>query len=373
MDYKRIYKFFFKLITGIMAALLVSGGTIVNGFASLNLGDENIDEYISHMTIEEKIGQLFVLRYPQNNIDKACELIEKYKVGGFTLFSCDFKDKTADEVKRMISAIQSKSKVPLIISVDEEGGAVVRCSNNPKLRKEKFKSPRELYISGGLDLIKLDAKEKSEFLKDLGVNMNLAPVADVVTNKNGRVYKRALGENAEKTSEYVKTIVEEMNATGIKSVLKHFPGYGNTTRDTHVDSSIDKKTINEYRTVDFLPFISGIKAGTSGIMVSHTEVPAIDDKPMSMSNKCVEILRKELGFNGLLITDGLDMGAATIFCKKCGKMPGFLAFKAGFDILLLLDVEKEYQEILNAVNSREISISQLNESVKRILMLKRTL
>ncbi|MDQ5983316.1 MAG: Beta-hexosaminidase [Eubacteriales bacterium SKADARSKE-1] len=373
MHHKLICKFFSKFLIAILVVTFIAGGTLINSFACVNLKDKDIDEYISNMTIEEKVGQLFVLRYPQNNLDKACELIEKYKIGGFTLFSCDFKDKTADEVRHMITTIQSKSKIPLIVSVDEEGGIVVRCSGNPKLRNKRFKSPRELYVSGGRDLIKLDTKEKAEFLKDLGVNMNLAPVADVVTNKNGRLYKRALGENAEKTSDYVKTVVEEMNANGIKSVLKHFPGYGNTNKDTHINSSIDKKTISEYRTVDFLPFISGINAGVSGIMVSHTEVPAIDDRPMSMSNKCVEILRKELGFNGLLITDGLDMGAATIYCEKCGEMPGALALKAGFDVLLLLNVEKEYQEILNAVNSGKIPVSQINESVKRVLMLKRVL
>lgn len=180
------------------------------------------EKLLNEMTIEEKIGQMFIVRNPlEDNIEK----ITKYHLGGYILFARDFENKTKEDFKAEIKSYQDVSKTPLFIAVDEEGGKVVRASKYKEFRDEPFKSAQELYKDGGIDKIVEDAKEKSQFLKDLGININFAPVADISENSTDYIYPRTLGENEVITSNYISKVVNVMNEEKIGSVLKHFPGY----------------------------------------------------------------------------------------------------------------------------------------------------
>lgn len=189
------------------------------------------------LSLDEKISQLLLVRVPEED---ASEILEQYSFGGYLFFERDFKNKTKDEVTSMIRSFQNVSKVPLLTAIDEEGGKVSRISSNKNLVSEPFKSPQELYKLGGFDLIKNDTINKSKILRELGLNLNLAPVVDVATDETSYIYPRTLGENYLLTGTYAKTVINASKGTGVSYTLKHFPGYGNNS-DTHLDTSIDER------------------------------------------------------------------------------------------------------------------------------------
>ena len=250
------------------------------------------------LTLEEKVGQLFLVRYNEKN---DIENLKKYNFGGYVFYKKDFENKKAEEVKNMINKLQLNSNIPLLTAVDEEGGTVVRISNNKNLYHTPFKSPRELYKSGKFELIKEDTINKSILLSNLGVNLNLAPVVDVSTNENDYMYKRSLGESTELTSEYAKTVIETSKNYPVSYTLKHFPGYGNNL-DTHIGSSNDTRSYENILQNDIPPVKSGIDSGAEAVLVSHNIVTSIDDKnPASLSNKVIKLLTDNLKKELLLL------------------------------------------------------------------------
>lgn len=176
---------------------------------------------VDTMTPEEKAGQLFWVRFPETGWD---ELAREWHPGGFLLFGRDFKNRTPEELRTLLASLQETSPIPLLLGVDEEGGTVVRASYYPAFRAEKFRSPQALFAAGGLEAVRADALDKSAFLLDLGLNVNLAPVCDVSTDPADFIYARAFGQDAQATAEYADTVVSAMGEAGIGSVLKHFPG-----------------------------------------------------------------------------------------------------------------------------------------------------
>lgn len=321
-------------------------------------------EILSEMTIEEKVGQMFLVRYSS----EAIQAIKDYSLGGFVLFAVDFKDKDKESILSEISALQSESKVPLIISVDEEGGTVNRVSKYTQFRDEPFKSPQELYNEGGMELIKSDTVEKSQLLKSLGINLNLAPVCDVSENADDYIYDRSFGKDAQQTSEYVTTVVETMTEEGIGCALKHFPGYG-SNKDTHEDMVYDSRPYSAFEESDFLPFKAGINAGAGMVMVSHNIVECMDENyPASLSPKVHQILRDELGFNGVIVTDELSMEAIKRFTGD--KEASVAAVLAGNDLLCVTNYKEQADAVIEAVNGGEITESRIDESVLRILLWK---
>lgn len=327
--------------------------------------NEKAMKTLNELTLEEKIGQMFLVRCP---VEEDLNSFLTLNPGGFILFGRDFVDKTKEEVVLNIENYQSSSKIPMIIGVDEEGGTVVRASSNPLLSYERFKSPQELYKIGGLNEIENDTISKSEFLLNLGINLNLAPVADVSINETDFINQRSFGKSAEETSEYVKTVVKAMKKSGISGTLKHFPGYGNNV-DTHTGSAYDKRPYDIFLKSDFLPFIAGIEAGAESILVSHNVIESIDETlPASLSKDVHDILRDELKFTGIIMTDDLSMGA--IQELKGIQSPEVLAVQAGNDILIVTDFITSYDSLLNAVKNGEISEERLDESVLRILKWK---
>lgn len=317
------------------------------------------------MTIDEKVGQMFIARVPETY---KLENIRNFHLGGYIMFGRDFAGLNKDQVISTIQSYQSQAKIPLFIGVDEEGGIVNRISTNRNLRATPFWSPQNLYAQGGMDLIRSDALEKSELLRSLGINLNFAPVADVSRNSSDFIYERSFGQDANATSEYVRNVVDVMREQNMGSVLKHFPGYGNNI-DTHTGVSYDNRPYETFVSSDFLPFKAGIDAGASMVLVSHNVVNAIDGQsPASLSSRAHEILRDDLEFDGVIITDDLIMDGARNFAGDAEV--AVMAVEAGNDMLCCTNFWEQVPAVIDAVNNGRISEERINESVLRILQLK---
>lgn len=316
------------------------------------------------MSTKDKVGQLLMVRCPKTD---TASKISAFGYGGLVLFEDDFKNKTKFEVTQMLAAYQKASAIPLLVAVDEEGGGVVRVSSNPLLSPERFRSPRELYLKGGLIAIRADTLAKSNLLLSLGINMNLAPVADVSVNPVNYIYGRTLGRPAQEQADYVDTVIRAMNDSGITASLKHFPGYGSNA-DTHTGVAVDNRPQTVFLTSDFLPFTAGIKSGAETVMVSHNIVKSFDIKPASLSAEVHRVLRETLGFTGIILTDDLSMSGVRQYSSS-GDI-AVEAFLAGNDMLILWNGDEGYDALLSAVNSGRIPMEQLDRAVFRILAMK---
>ena len=313
------------------------------------------------LSLEEKIGQIFLVRVPDKN--KISDL-NKYKFGGYLLYERDFKDKTKQEVIKMIDEFQENSNIPFLIATDEEGGKVIRISSNTNLVESPFKSPSELYKEGKMQAIKIDTIEKTEILQDLGINVNLAPVVDVSMDPNSYMYERTIKENTSVTSDYAKTVIDSSKGSSVSYVLKHFPGYGDNA-DTHITSATDNRTYATLMEDDIPPFKAGIKAGAEAILFSHITVLALDkDNPATLSATTHNFLRNELGFTGISITDDLDMDSV----KNNDNI--IKAILAGNDLLIVTDYENAISKVKNAINNGDISETVIDKMVFRILAWK---
>lgn len=322
-------------------------------------------EMIENMTLEEKVGQMFFARFPESGI---IEEIKSQNPGGYIMFGRDFKNKTKEQIVEEIKKCQENSKIPLLIGVDEEGGTVVRVSLYKAFADKPFKSPQELYNEGGFDLIKEDTINKAKLLSSLGINVNLAPVCDIPYSKSDYIYDRSFGTDKDLTSQFVELVVKTMNEQNMSSVLKHFPGYGNNI-DTHTGIAIDKRNIEHFYDYDFVPFKAGIKAGVQSVLVSHNIVECMDDKkPASISKNVHDILRNELGFTGVIMTDDLAMDGIKEYATN--ESAAVLAIKAGNDMIISSDLAFQKEEVLNAVKNGIIDEETINNSVKRIIAWK---
>ncbi len=308
------------------------------------------------MTIDQKIKQLLLIRYPDKDISD---------IGGYVFFEKDFKDKTSEDVKKMINSLQDKASIPLITAVDEEGGKIIRISSNKNLVSEPFKSSKELYESGGLEAISKDVKTKSSILHNLGLNVNLAPVVDIADDENAYMYPRTIGKNAEITAKYATTVIKASKGTDVSYVLKHFPGYGNND-DTHINEARDVRTYDDIINNDVRPFKEGIDMGAEAVLISHNIITSIDeDNPATLSSGVHNLLKVNLGFTGVTITDDLDMGATKNIEKKYLK-----AVLAGNDLLIVTDYDTAYREIKTGVLDKDVSENLINQATLKILAWK---
>ena len=327
--------------------------------------EQKAEELLAGMTLEEKVGQMFIARCPETD---AASKVTQYHLGGYILFARDFTGKTKEEVTASIQSYQNAAKIPLLIGVDEEGGTVNRVSKNTNLRKPPFASSQELYTAGGWDMIRSDTQEKCQLLQSLGINLNFAPVCDVSQDPQDFIYARSFGQDAEQTAEYVRTVVQVMSQEQMGSVLKHFPGYGNNS-DTHTGIAYDERPIERFVNSDFLPFQAGIDAGADMVLVAHNVVSCMDDQvPASISLPVHNILRNELGFDGVIITDDLVMEGVRQFAGDAEI--AVRAVQAGNDMLCCTDFEVQVPAVTKAVETGEITEERLNESVLRILKMK---
>lgn len=316
---------------------------------------------VKEMSLEEKIGQILLVGYP-DDFEKA---INDYHIGGFLLFSNDFKDKEKEEVKKMISTWQDETKIPLLIAVDEEGGSVIRVSSNPKLGHQPFLAPQDLYNNGGFNKIKSDVIDKSSFLKELGINVNLAPVVDIATNKNSYIYNRTIGLNTKGTSEYAKVVINASKKGNVSYVLKHFPGYGNA-KDTHLGQAKINESLSSIRNNYFPPFQEGINEGAEAILINHNYYSKIDKyNPASLSPTIHNLLRDDLKFSGICITDNIDMKALDTIDNKVIK-----AILSGNDLIITNDYERDFKIIKESIKNGEISEDLISKLAFRIIAWK---
>lgn len=326
---------------------------------------DRVEQLLSELSLEEKVGQMFIARCPQTH---AAQQVSRYHLGGYILFARDFENKTKSQVIRDIESYQQAADLPMLIGVDEEGGTVNRISRYPAFRAQPFASPQELYQEGGWNRIVQDTIEKSTLLKELGISLNFAPVCDVSQDPKDYIYPRTFGQNAAQTAVYIRTVVRTMKQQGMGSVLKHFPGYGNNA-DTHAGMAYDPRPYETFVAQDFLPFQAGIEAGANVVLVSHNVVNCMDpDYPASLSAKVHRVLREELQFAGVILTDDLAMKAIQQFTGH--QEAAVIAVQAGNDLLCCTDFETQIPAVIQAVKTGVIPESQIDQSVRRILNMK---
>ncbi|MDE7423302.1 MAG: glycoside hydrolase family 3 protein [Lachnospiraceae bacterium] len=338
---------------------------------------------VEKMTLEEKIGQMFVVHLEQ--LDKSeggyfefrqftnnmADTLKKYPVGGIILFARNIE--AIDQTKTLIEEAQKNTKVPLFIAVDEEGGSVARIGNNSNMHTTSFPVMEEIGAMNDEDYVYNMGVTIGKEIKELGFNLDFAPVADVKTNEyNTEIGDRAFGSDAKLVSKMVKQVVNGLQAQNISATLKHFPGHGSVSGDSHTSPVNADTDLLGLRSTEFKPFQAGIDAGVDFVMISHISISKVTENtvPATMSKLVIQnMLRQELGFSGIIITDAMDMGAITKKYK-----PGDAAVKAiqaGIDIVLMTpDLEEAYQAVYDAVKAGEITEKQITESVQRIIETK---
>jgi beta-N-acetylhexosaminidase len=318
------------------------------------------------MSLEEKIGQMFFPRYNHNN---ASDDLKNKKPGGFVLFAYDFKFNETyiqDYITKIQELSQKYMKLPLGLSVDEEGGTVCRVSHYH--RPSKFPSPQEIYNKSGIQGILDIDQEKRDLLRKFYLNINLAPVADISYNSSDYIYDRTLGKSPEESANYIEKDVEGYVEDNFTCCAKHFPGYGNNI-DTHGDIAIDNRDYETFQKEDFLTFKAAIAKKIPMILVSHNIVKCKDNKyPASLSPAWHEILRKELNFSGLILTDDLSMGAIKKYTGE--ESEAVLAVNAGNDILLTSDYYIHLDAVIKAAKSGKIKEEIINKACRRIIAWK---
>ena len=317
------------------------------------------------MSLDEKIGQLLIIgfmnKYPDSHIKK---MITQYHIGGVNLLGRNVKDEP--QVKKLISDLQDISKTPLFIGVDQEGGTVVRFKFLKELQPQ-------LKITSTIEAEKI-AFDRAVELRDLGVNMNFSPVVDYVSNNKSYLYKRTFGRNADETGELGSAMVDGYFKGGVIAVVKHFPGYGNVVLNPHTDESVLPIERGEFEN-NLIPFKKALaNKNTQAVMTAHIVIPEIDSKPATLSYKFMtEILRQELGFDGVVITDDIEMVSAGSSVEDIAVK----AIQAGGDMIIASSTSAKTIAIFNrlkkAVLDKEISEERLNQSVLRILKLKASL
>lgn len=338
--------------------------------------DEIVDACIAEMPLEDKVAGLFIIT-PEALTgtdvaikagDTTKEKLSQYAVGGLIYAKQNIK--SADQLKEMISGTQGFSKYPLFIGIDEEGGSVSRIAESGLA--DNVGTMGDIGTSGDPSKAKEAGSAIAAYLSEYGFNLDFAPVADVILEGNSIIGDRSFGSNAGDDAAMVSACVEGLQEGDVSACLKHFPGLGSTTEDTHEGMATSEKTKEDFETTDFLSFQGGIDAGADFVMVSHLSVPNItgDNTPSSLSDKMItDILRGELGFNGIVITDAMDMKAVTDYYTS--DEAAVKALQAGADMILMPeDFEAAYQGVLDAVNNGTLSEERINESLQRIYRVK---
>ncbi len=327
--------------------------------------NEEITDYVDKLSAEEKVGQLFLIRIPEENV---LSDIEKYNPSGVVIFSRDVEKETKVSFTDKINGFQKKSRIPLLVASDEEGGTVTRVSQNKDIVESPFKSPQEIYKKDGLEGLKKETKERSEKLKELGINVNLGPVADVSTEKDSFIYDRSLGLPTDETSLAIAAMVGVMNEEKIGNSLKHFPGYGDN-KDSHTEIVYDDRKVADLRKNDWLPFEVGIRAGADSILMSHNILKDVDDKkPSSLSKPVHDVLRNDLNFSGVIITDDMDMAGLTDFTtQKEGALDAILS---GNDLVMTSHYQEQIPFILEEMKKNDALKNRVDESVTRVIKWK---
>ncbi len=335
---------------------------------------ERAEQLLSEMSLYEKVCQMFLIT-PESLTATSLvtqagpatqAALEEYPVGGLVYFARNLE--SSDQVLSMISNTQSYSELGLLIAVDEEGGIVNRLMDT--LGTTYINSMFNYRHEGTLTAY-TNAATIGADIASYGFNTNFAPVADVWSNEENTVIgRRAYSDDFAEAAELIAAAVEGYHGAGMICTLKHFPGHGDTAEDSHYASAYVSKTADELRSEEFLPFIAGIEAGADMVMIGHLSVPALDDEPATVSKTIVtDILRGELGFDGVVITDSMEMSSVSELYEP--DELAVRAIEAGVDLLL---EPESFRTALNgvmaALESGRLSEARIDESVLRILTMK---
>lgn len=330
--------------------------------------------YIDSLTLKQKIGQLFIVRASADSAQTRVDA-QTYALGGIILFGRDFTGETRASMTKKIGLMQSGTKVPRFVATDQEGGTVSRLSASAAIKGNlSLPSPQQSLANGGTKQLVADTKQSAALLKQLGINWNFAPIADVTKDNSSFIYDRTMGKNYKQTAALMKRLIPAMQANGVAATLKHFPGYGAAV-DTHTTFTTVDRTLKQLETEDMVPFKAGIDAGADAVMVTHIVMTALDKKnPASLSPRVVQYLRQQMGFNGVIITDDLAMDAVQHFATQQGiQSVDVAAVEAGMDAIIADDYQTGIPAIEAAVRSGKISERQIDASILRLLKLKQRL
>ncbi len=323
---------------------------------------EEIKTMIAGMTIDEKIGQLFFVR-PEAAADT--DIIP----GGYVLFSEHIEN--PEQLKKLTAELTSSSRIPPAIAIDEEGGRVARIAQKKTFSVKKYDSMEAVGKTKDVNKAYNVGKTIGSYLKEYGITIDFAPVADVNTAGNSVIGNRSFGSDPELVAAMVKREIDGLHEAGVLTCVKHFPGHGDTKEDTHTGEVVLAKDWETLKKCELVPFIETVNS-TDCVMAAHITLPSVDNSglPASLSKTLItEKLRGELGFSGVVITDALEMGAVT--SKQSSAETSVLAFEAGCDILLMPeDLKAAFDGIKSAVKDGKITEQRLDESVERILILK---
>lgn len=329
-----------------------------------NLQQKKVNEILSGMSTEEKIGQLFFVR-PKDDDNSVAS------VGGIILFDEDIEN--SEQIAELIIIHQKNAGIPLFAGVDEEGGVVARLSDNKDTGVTHFPPMMEIGDMKDYDKAYSVGHTLGAELAALGFNVDFAPVADVLrVTGSEEIHDRSFGSDVGVVSKMVANVVNGLGDNNVCAAIKHFPGHGSAKANSHDGYSGSDLTAKELREKDFKPFEAGIKAGSDFVLVSHLTFPNVDKAgvPSTLSKVVItELLEGELKFQGIKITDSMEMGA--IIDNYTAAEAALKAIDAGIDMILLPeDFESAYKAVLDAVKSGEIDEKRIDESVKRILTVK---
>lgn len=338
--------------------------------------DEIVDACIAEMPIEDKVAGLFIitpeaLTGTETAIkagDTTKEKLNQYAVGGLVYFSKNIK--SADQLTEMLQNTRSWSKYPIFLGVDEEGGTVSRVAE--KGLADNVGNMADIGATGDAAQASTAATSIGTYLNGYGFDLDFAPVADVIVEGNTTIGNRSFGTDTNQVADMVAAYVDGLQSTGVSACVKHFPGLGDTGEDTHEGMVTTEKTLDDFTAIDFPVYQKSIETGVNFVMVSHLSVPNVtgDNTPSSISEKMItELLRGQLGYEGIVITDAMAMTAITDYYTA--DEAAVKALQAGADMILMPeDFEVAYNGVLEAISNGTLSEERINESLQRIYRVK---
>lgn len=383
---KKRIRFLSVLLGAALALSCVGcGKTNTDTDSTQNTSDkiDKVQQIVDSMSLEDKVAQLFLVK-PEAIVDIGTataagdatkQAMDKTPVGGFVYFSENLQSK--QQVQEMLSNVQKYSKdrtgLPAFLSVDEEGGTVARIAGSGRFDVTNVGNMADIGASGDVDQAKQAGDTIGTYLSDLGFNLDFAPDADVLTNpENTVVKKRSFGSDPQVVSDMSLAVAQGLAQHQVHSVYKHFPGHGATEGDTHKGYAYTNKTLDELKQSELVPFDHAIKNGAEFIMAAHISVPNItnDDTPTSLSKTMItDVLREQMGYDGIVVTDAMNMGAVTE--QYTSAQAAVKALQAGADIVLMPEnFQEAYQGVLDAVKNGELTEQQINTAVTRIVKVK---
>lgn len=376
-----IKKKIIKTISLFTAILTISTITPIINQSYATEKINNVNETLNSLTLYEKICQMFIVyQYKMPNIttgesithteigNALKESLKKYPVGGILYDAGSIQ--SHNQLTNLLSTANSYSKIPLIFSIDEEGGRVARIGRTIGYTRGPILNAMGTYSNQGTKTAYDNALYIGQNIADHGFNLDFAPVADTFSNSaNTVIGDRAYSTDFDETATLIGSAVQGFHSAGVGTTLKHFPGHGDTSGDTHAGSVYVYKTLREIRVNELKAFRAGIKNGTDAIMLAHIIVKEAEGPTLFSKKMVTNILKEEMGFEGLIITDGLGMGAMLdVYSSDQIVLKGI---NAGVDIFLCIDdLPLAIKTIENAVLDGTISEERINESVRKILEFK---